>query len=198
MFWLYLYFLNILYFSKYYLTCTIILHRRSPCTFYKLSEKYRYGNPACQPSSDSPHNMRVTSRERYRETTFITKMSNVEYVCTICDEYFDTEQKYLDHKDQNHLGQRWKCHLCGRYFVRRLERSLHRAEVHPYEPPQTPDTSDFVGDLRPPRKPIASARPNVHKSQKSYATLNPKVPQEKLVETPSKSMLTFFRNYHWN
>ena len=31
-FWFYLYFLNILYFFKY--SCTNILHRRSPCTFY--------------------------------------------------------------------------------------------------------------------------------------------------------------------
>ena len=31
-FWLYLYFLDILYFFKY--SCTNILHRRSPCTFY--------------------------------------------------------------------------------------------------------------------------------------------------------------------
>ena len=81
--------------------------------------------------SDSPRNTRVTPREPNREITFITKMNNVEYVCQQCDKNFDTKQKYLYHLDQNHLGQRWKCHLCGRYFVRRLKRSLHRAVVHP-------------------------------------------------------------------
>ena len=86
---------------------------------------------ARQMPSDSPRNTRVTPWERNRETTFITKMSNVEYVCTDCHENFDTERNYLNHRDQNHLGHQWKCHLCNRYFMRRLERSLHRAEVHP-------------------------------------------------------------------
>ena len=39
-FWLYLYFLNILYFFKY--SCTNIFHRRSLCTFYKYCEKYSH------------------------------------------------------------------------------------------------------------------------------------------------------------
>ena len=34
MFWLYLYFLNILFFFKY--SCTNIIHRRSLCTFYHV------------------------------------------------------------------------------------------------------------------------------------------------------------------
>ena len=37
-FWLYLYFLNILYFFKY--SCTNILHRRSLCTFYYQEREY--------------------------------------------------------------------------------------------------------------------------------------------------------------
>ena len=122
---------------------------------------------ARQTPSDSPRNTRVTPRERNRETTFITKMSNVEYVCTDCHENFDTERNYLNHRDQNHLGQQWKCHLCNRYFMRRLERSLHRAEVHPYEPSNTPDITDLVGGLRPPRKPNASTHTVVHKSHRS-------------------------------
>ena len=38
-FWLYLYFLNILYFSKY--SCTNIFHRRSLCTFYSIRPLFR-------------------------------------------------------------------------------------------------------------------------------------------------------------
>ena len=44
------------------------------------------------------------------------KMNTMEYVCTTCNEIFDTERNYLNHRDQNHLGQRWKCHLCNRYL----------------------------------------------------------------------------------
>ena len=46
MFWLYLYFLNILYFFKY--SCTNILHRRSPCTFY-----WNERDPICIDSIDN-------------------------------------------------------------------------------------------------------------------------------------------------
>ena len=43
-FWLYLYFLNILYFFKY--SCTNIFHRRSLCTFYQKKHKnYICSNP---------------------------------------------------------------------------------------------------------------------------------------------------------
>ena len=104
-------------------------------------------------TSDSPRNTRVTPRERNREIHSHLTMNTVEYVCTSCNENFATEQNYLNHKDQNHLGQRWKCHICDRFFVRHLERSLHLAEVHPYEPRNTPEKSDFTGGLRPPRKP---------------------------------------------
>ena len=102
-------------------------------------------------TSDSPRNTRVTPRERNRETHSHIKM-NVEYTCTACHENFVSEQSYLEHTAQNHLGQRWKCHACDRYFVRRLDRTLHIVLVHPNEPRSASDKSDFVGGLRPPRK----------------------------------------------
>ena len=92
------------------------------------------------------------TRVRNRENHTHIKMNNVEYMCTSCHENFITEQSYLNHKAQNHLGQRWKCHACDRYFVRRLDRSLHIVVVHPNEPRSTSEKSDFVGGLRPPRK----------------------------------------------
>ena len=103
-------------------------------------------------TSDSPRNARVTPRERNRENHTHIIMNNVEYMCIYCDENFATEESYLNHKAQNHLGQRWKCHACDRYFVRRLDRSLHIVVVHPNEPRSTSEKSDFVGGLRPPRK----------------------------------------------
>ena len=116
--------------------------------------------------SDSPRNTRMTPREPDHEITFITMMKNVEYICQQCGENFDTEQKYLYHRDQNHSGQRWKCHLCSRYLMRCLELSLHRALVHPYEPAQTSESSDYIGGLRPPRKPNTSAR---HSAKNSHS-----------------------------
>ena len=103
-------------------------------------------------TSDSPRNTRVTPRERNREIHTHLIMNTVEYLYIFCYENFATEQSYLNHKAQNHLGQRWKCHICERFFVRRLERSLHIAEGHPHEPRSTPEKSDFIGGLRPPRK----------------------------------------------
>ena len=103
-------------------------------------------------TSESPCNTRVTPRERNRETHSHIKMNNVEYTCTHCDENFVSEGSYLEHTAQNHLGQRWKCHSCDQYFVRRLDRTLHIVLVHPYEPRSATEKTDFVGGLRPPRK----------------------------------------------
>ena len=113
-------------------------------------------------TSDSPRNTRVTPRERNRETHTHLIMNTVGYVCTSCYKNFITEQSYLTHKAQNRLGQRWKCHACERYFVQCLERSFHIAEVHPYEPRSTPEKSDFIGGVRPPRK-TCSTKTTVHK-----------------------------------
>ena len=87
-----------------------------------------------------------------------------------------TQKEITWTRDQNHLGQQWKCHLCNRYFMCRLERSLHRAEVHPYKLSNIPDITDFVGGLRPPRKPNASTHSCAQESQVevSYAIHNTK------------------------
>ena len=103
-------------------------------------------------TSESPRNTRVTPRERNRETHSLIKMNNVEYTCTHCDETSSQKEVISNIRPRTIWGQRWKCHSCDQYFVRRLDRTLHIVLVHPYEPRSATEKTDFVGGLRPPRK----------------------------------------------
>ena len=103
-------------------TVSLTTERRNKGTI----DNYDVTKRARLTTSDSPRDTRVTPRERNRELHSHIKMNNVEYTCTDCHENIATEHRYLEHKAQNHLGQRWKCFACKRYFVRRLDRTLLR------------------------------------------------------------------------
>ena len=142
-------------------TVSLTTERRNKGTI----DNYDVTKRARLTTSDSPRDTRVTPRERNRELHSHTKMNNVEYTCTDCHENIATEHRYLEHKAQNHLGQRWKCFACKRYFVRRLDRTLHIVLVHPYEPRSASEKSDFVGGLWPPRK-LCSTENTVHEARR--------------------------------
>ena len=84
--------------------------------------------------------------------TVISKWTTWSTLAPIATKTSSQKGSYLEHTAQNHLGQRWKCHSCDQYFVRRLDRTLHIVSVHPYEPRSATEKTDFVGGLRPPRK----------------------------------------------